>query len=250
MIGREFDRAAQTGRWRDVPAAEKLVLALGLLAAALAAPGAAPLLALLGVTLCVAVLGAGIAPGDLWRSARLPLGFVALGTLAQVLVLDPGGGWPWLRIDPAQLPAAGFTALRSLTALCALLLLALTTPLTDLALICRRFGPLREIADVVLMMFRFIWLLLDCLETGRRSQENRLGYTTPRRALRSGGMLAASLLPRVIDRGRRLERGLAARGLDGELRFLPRGRAASRPRLGAILGSAALLVALLRLVPA
>jgi cobalt/nickel transport system permease protein len=93
-----------------------------------------------------------------------------------------------------------------------------------------------EISDIALMMFRFIWLTLDCAESGVNSQANRLGYATYRGGLKSMGMLLASLLPRVLSRARRLEAGLAARGYTGELRFVELQRAVSRPRQLLILG--------------
>ncbi len=84
----------------------------------------------------------------------------------------------------------------------------------------RRVGVSAELSDIALMMFRFVWLTLDCAEAGVQSQANRLGYVTYRGGLHSMGMLLSSLLPRVLNRARRLESGLAARGYAGELRFV------------------------------
>ena len=66
-----------------------------------------------------------------------------------------------------------------------------------------------------MVMFRIIWLLLDCLEAGQRSLGARLGFNGNRRMLKSSGLLLASLLPRVLGRARRMEAGLAARGYTG-----------------------------------
>ena len=52
------------------------------------------------------------------------------------------------------------------------------------------------------------------------AQAARLGHDGARRRLRSLGLLVGNLLPRALDRARRLEIGLAARGWDGEMRVL------------------------------
>ena len=49
-------------------------------------------------------------------------------------------------------------------------------------------------------MLRLVWILLDCLEAGWRSQLNRLGHRTWRLSFRSSGSLAVALLPRVLNR--------------------------------------------------
>jgi cobalt/nickel transport system permease protein len=61
--------------------------------------------------------------------------------------------------------------------------------------------------------------------------------------LRSLGLLLASLLPRALDRARRLETGLAARGWDGEMRVLSDTPALSWPVLGLIVAAEALTAA-------
>ena len=52
--------------------------------------------------------------------------------------------------------------------------------------------------------------------------------------LRSLGLLLARLLPRALDRARRLETGLAARGWEGEMRVLSDQPALSWPALALI----------------
>ena len=70
------------------------------------------------------------------------------------------------------------------------------------------------------MMYRFVTLTMGVAERTRLAQANRLGYSGVRRSIRSTGMLAATLLPRGLDRARRMETGLAARCYAGELRTL------------------------------
>jgi len=232
---RLIDRNAQTNRWRRIPAVDKAVFAIGMMVVCLLSSWPAQLAVIL-LMLSSLVAGARVPLRDVWSCATIPVGFIAAGTVAQIITLHFHGGLPVFGIAPDALLPAGRVALRSFACVSALIWLALTTPLTDILQLLRRLGMGSEISDIALMMFRFIWLTLDCVESGVNSQANRLGYATYRGGLKSMGMLLASLLPRVLSRARRLEAGLAARGYTGELRFVELQRAVSRPRQLLIVG--------------
>ncbi len=244
---RLIDRNAQTNRWRRIPALDKAVFAIGMMVVCLVSGWPAQLTVIV-LMLCSLVLGARVPSRDVWSCATIPLGFIAASTVAQIITLHFNGGVPVFGIAPEALLPAARVALRSFACLSALLWLALTTPLTDIVQLLRRLGVGSEISDIALMMFRFIWLTLDCVESGVQSQANRLGYATYRGGLRSMGTLLASLLPRVLSRARRLEAGLAARGYTGELRFVELQHARSRPRQLLILGLLAGVLVLGRVV--
>ncbi|SMF28977.1 cobalt/nickel transport system permease protein [Tistlia consotensis] len=244
---RLIDRHAQTSRYRHLPAAEKLIAATGAMAVALTAESFLVEAAVLAAAVALLTLGARVGPRDLWRAARVPVGFVLAGSLAQATSLSLHGGLPSLAWPVGSLEPAAFVALRSLACIAALLGLALTTPLADLLHLLRRGGLGRELGDIAFLMLRIIWVTLDCLTEGLRSQANRLGFVGYRRSLRSLGLLLAALLPRTLGRARRLETGLAARGYDGALCFLRQEQPVSALRLGMILGGLAALATLARL---
>ena len=92
-----------------------------------------------------------------------------------------------------------------------------------------------EIAEIALLTYRFLFLLADTAIAMDAAQAARLGHDGFKRRLRSLGVLAANLLPRAMDRARRLETGLAARGWEGEMRVLPQQSKLSVPGLILIL---------------
>jgi cobalt/nickel transport system permease protein len=231
---RLIDRNAQVNHWRRQPAVEKVLLSLGLMTTALCSNAWSLQVLLLALLLALLIFGARIRFVDIARAASIPAGFILASTLAQCIILRTDQAWPFLTVDVTLFWKAAFVGLRSLTCIAALLLLALTTPLTDLLWLLRRIGLGAEISDIALMMVRLIWLTLDCVEHGRQSQANRLGYTTYRRTLHSLGLLLSSLLPRVLGRAQRLQAGLAARGYHGELRFIAVARRSNAARLGAL----------------
>ncbi len=240
---RLIDRNAHTNRWRRIPAADKAVFALGMMLVCLLTswPAQLAVIVLMAGSL---VAGARVPARDVWNCATIPLGFIAAGSVAQIITLHFAGGIPVFGLSSSSLLPAARVALRSFACVSALIWLALTTPLTDILQLLRRLGVGAEICDIALMMFRFIWLTLDSVESGIQSQANRLGYATYRGGLRSMGMLLASLLPRVLSRARRLEAGLAARGYTGELRFVELQYTASRPRQLLIVGVVAAVACL------
>lgn len=225
------DRAAQLNRWRHRSLTEKAVLALGMLLLAIALPPwpAAPLVA--AAMTAAALIGARVPPRVWLACLAAPLGFLLVGVASLLVRIDAGG----IGLAPGGMAAAAGLAARSLAALTCLLFLALTTPATDLIGGLRRLGLPAEIAEVALLMYRFLFLLAETAAAMDAAQAARLGHAGLRRRLRSLGLLIAALLPRALDRARRLEIGLAARGWDGEMPILARPAAVSRSGLALVL---------------
>jgi cobalt/nickel transport system permease protein len=121
------------------------------------------------------------------------------------------------------------------------LFLALTTPAADLVAGMRRLGVPTEIAEMALLMYRFLFLLTDTAESMNAAQTARLGHVTYSRHMKSLSLLIANLMPRAFARARALEVGLAARGWRGELKVLSPVRSPSALNLG-IIGALELLV--------
>lgn len=245
---RAIDRAAQTNRWRRRPAAEKALTFIGLMLVSLIAAGWIGQIVILMLVLCLVLVAARVAPRDLRAAAVVPAGFILAGTAVQMITLHWAGGpevvGPVVGIaGPEMLSAAAFTGLRSITCVACLIGLALTTPLTSLLQMVQRRGLAPDISDLAMMMFRIVWLVLDCLETGQRAQAARLGHAGWGRQIRSGGRLLAGLLPRVLDRAQRMNAGLAVRGYDGRLRFAGTEAVAAPARLALLAGGLVLAAA-------
>jgi cobalt/nickel transport system permease protein len=77
------------------------------------------------------------------------------------------------------------------------------------------------VVEVASVVYRLLFVLLESLRTIREAQTVRMGYSSVRRSYRSSGVLAAAVLTRSWDRARRLQEGLAGRGLETGLRVLP-----------------------------
>jgi len=226
-----IDRAAHLNRWRHRSLAEKAVLALGMLALAVILPPFPTSLVVVVVMVPATLAGARV-PLKVWLGcAAAPLGFLLMGTMPILLRLDATG----LGLAPGGPALAAGLAARAIAALSCLLFLALTTPACDLIGGLRRLGLPAEIAELALLIYRFLFLLGDTALAMDAAQAARLGHVGLGRRLRSLGLLIATLLPRALERARRLEIGLAARGWDGEMRVLSRRAALSPSALALVL---------------
>ena len=127
----------------------------------------------------------------------------------------------WLASGPAQLDLAVRLASRALGCAAALNFLALTTPLVDLVDLLRRLRVPTLLVDLMTLIYRFIFSLLESLERMRTAQDCRLGYCAFRQGVRSAGLLGGRLFIDAYQRSRRLETALQGRGYSGELRVLP-----------------------------
>ena len=232
MARLSLDDVAWTSRWRDRSVAEKAWLSTGLLLCAVSAQRLAVAVAV-ALASAVAALGFARVPARaLGRAVAGPALFVAVGVAAVVLSVgaSPAGeGWSWgpFAVTTHSLDRGVDVASRSIAAVCALLLLASTTPMTDLLSSARRTGLPAELLDVAAVTYRMIFLLLDSQAGIRESQSARLGYATRSAAYRSLGALGAATLMRAWTRARALEAGLAGRGYDGSLRTVGRERPVS-----------------------
>ncbi len=236
-----IDRVAHTNRWRSRSLSEKALLAFGLLVVTLAFPPWPTAAAVLVAAAAAAMVGARV-PVRIWGLAMAaPVGFVVTG--AATLMVSLGDGGPALA--PNGLVDAAALTLRASAAASALLLLAFTTPASDLVAGLARARVPAEIVELALLIYRFLFVLADTFAAMHAAQEARLGHVDWRRRIRSSGLLAANLLPRALDRAHRMEAGLAARGWDGgPLRVMTPRRPVSAAGLAAVVATLAALVGL------
>lgn len=239
MTGLAVDEAAWSSAWRRRSPEDKALLCLGLVVCALVLP-AWPGSVLVGLTAVVLALGAARVPARTFgRAVRWPLAFVAVGALTAVVQVD-GGGLGWA---PDAAARAGSLVGHAVAGSAAVLLLATTTPMSDLLPALRRLRVPAAVVEVASVVYRLLFVLLDSLDTIREAQTARMGYSSLRRSYRSSGALAAAVLTRSWDRARRLQEGLAGRGMETGLRVLPEVRPSSRLFLAATAAGIAGIVA-------
>lgn len=171
------------------------------------------------------------APLRTWlKTLAAPAAFLLAGAPFLAVSIDFTSGFS-LHFSPDGWQLALETTVRALAAMSCLAFLTLTTPLVDWVPLLRRVGIPAGIIELILLIYRLIFVFVERALTARQAQTARLGYTRLDRSLRSLGGLAGNLFQQSLQQARRLEIGLAARGYRGELRVLTPDRPLSWPRL-------------------
>jgi len=234
------DSYAYTSPLRRIDPVEKGVVTLFSLLVALVGPApVTPLLVAMFLG-ALTVFWAGIPGRAYLKLYLLPLGFLVLGWFSLALSFSPlagsttgyEAGWlparialsigPWqLYFTPAGLRTAGAMMARSLGALSCLYFFALTTPLTQLVSMLNVLRVPGLISELLLLIYRFTFVLLDVATAIYLAQSARNGYARIKNGYFSLGQLVANLFLKAMAKGRAVFLALEARGYQGELRVLP-----------------------------
>jgi cobalt/nickel transport system permease protein len=230
----DIDECAYGNAWRERHASEKLLLAGGMLALAIGLPPFPAALLIAGGMAVFSLCAARIPWRVYLRVMIVPAGFALISAAAVMVSLTSD-----LRLEVAPRGAQEATRIlaRSLAAVSCLSFLMLSTPVEEIVSLLRRLGMPAAIAEVMLATHRFISIFAETAQTMWQAQTARCGYATRRRAWRSVSLLAASLFVHSLDRARRMETALAARGYEGETIWLEPQRKASAASLCAIAGA-------------
>ncbi|WP_425005608.1 cobalt ECF transporter T component CbiQ [Mycolicibacterium sp. S3B2] len=203
-----IDAVAWRSGWRRRSVAEKTVLLGGVVGLTLVLPPWPTLVLLLA--LCLGISRSAQVPlTHLGRCLRAPAVFIGLATASTVVAVDTA---PW-RVSVSDQAVAHSVQLggRAIVATVAMVLFASTTPMTMVMTSLRRIGVPIACVEVITVMYRMTFILLESIAVTRDAQAARLGYSTAWRAMNSAGLLTAAVLVRAWAQARRLDAGLAGR---------------------------------------
>lgn len=109
---------------------------------------------------------------------------------------------------------------KALGAVACLYYLSLNTPMVDLLSAFKKLRCPSLIIELMSLIYRFIFVLMETAETMFTAQKSRLGYDRVSSGYRSMGMLVSSLFIRSYKKADILYTALEARGYEGELHVL------------------------------
>ncbi|HWQ65885.1 MAG TPA: cobalt ECF transporter T component CbiQ [Methanospirillum sp.] len=223
MLGHLLDEQAQNNRLSHVHPAPKILVGIGSLILILIAPS--PCIGVLsaGVLSFVILLVAQIPPRCYIRILMIPTGFTLMSVI--VILLMTGGGevywqmhllsWLELTITSRGIEECIIILSRVLGCTTSLLFISLTTPLPDIILVLQRFRVPGEITDLMMILYRYIFILLDQAMQIHTAQTMRLGYSRPREATESFGMLCGALFLSSWKSGDNLIQAMECRCYNG-----------------------------------
>lgn len=235
-----IDTLAYTSPLRQKSPALKTAFATGSLLICVAAGSFAVSCCIL-IVMGILTVGIGKIPLQRYQSLMLiPLGFLLLGTLAVVFSVSgqPNGifviplGHVYLTASASSLLYGLRLICTSLAAVSCLYFLSLTTPITDLLSVLRRAHCPALLLELMFLVYRFLFVLLETASHIRTAQKCRLGMRDQKTALKSAGLLLAVLLEQAFFRSNRLYDAMESRCFDGELRVLSRTSRATGKEIG------------------
>ncbi|MGE5831341.1 MAG: cobalt ECF transporter T component CbiQ [Methanomicrobiales archaeon] len=214
---------AQGNGLREVSPSLKLGAALGAILLCLLSPGFPGPLAIAALLSLGILLLARVDPRTYGRLLLAPFSFALVSAGAILLLTGAGSAFfswtplPWLSlsITPAGINEGILVLSRMTGGMSALIFLAVTTPMTDLFMVMRRYGVPEPVLDLAMMIYRSIFTILDQLVQTYQAQRMRLGYSSFRESLRSFSNLAGSVFIAGWIAGEDLVRAMDARCYDG-----------------------------------
>ncbi|OKH54626.1 cobalt ECF transporter T component CbiQ [Calothrix sp. HK-06] len=107
---------------------------------------------------------------------------------------------------------------RALAALSCLYFIMLTVPFVELLQALRKFGFPQLLAELLLLMYRFIFVLLNTASELWTAQQARFGYRTFNSGMKSLALLIGQLFQRTIENYRQMSLSVESRGFNGDFR--------------------------------
>jgi cobalt/nickel transport system permease protein len=204
-----FNDYAYSSQLKNVAASHKLLFSMVTLCISLWADSLPTSLLILLLmswhTLCKSGIGAKI----YFKMLRIPLSFLLMSV---VMVAIP--------FTPLTIYKAFHLFFKSFAALSCLYYLSLTTPLTTLLSTLAKLKVPTLFIELMLLMYRFIFIVLETCHQMMLAQKVRLGYSSYRSSFRCFGSLFATLFIRAFEKANAVYTALEARGHDGELKVL------------------------------
>ncbi len=223
-----LDDYAHANALRDVNPRLKLALGLGsILVCAFSSSPVAPLL--VAATLSAATIFLAKIPARFYlKMLAMPLAFVLFSCLA-VIFLQGGEALLSfsilginLEVSREGLNLALLLTARTLGGMSALFFIALTTPMIEVFSILKSAGLPGFLIELSMLIYRYIFVLLDQAATIHSAQTMRLGGENVRSSVLSFSMLASVLFLRAWEQGERLIVAMDSRCYDGRLEIMER----------------------------
>lgn len=166
----------------------------------------------------------------------IPLAFLLLSTIAIMVNLSPEPlsrvaipfGQSYLTVSWEGFIQCVNLTLTALAAVSCLYFLTLTTPLTDILLVLRKCKCPHLIIELMMLIYRFIFVLFELASSLYQSQACRLGHKDLRTTWNSMGKLMAVLLVRAMQKSNRLFDAMESRCYNGTIIVLEEHHAAAK----------------------
>ena len=223
-----IDKLCYYSKLRYVNAGEKFAYAIATLIFCLVSRSIAIALLVLAVNGILNVKTGGIPLSRYKTLMAVPLAFLFLSTIAIIINISK------TPLDAFAIPVGSYyitgshssilygiqLILTALASVSCLYFLSLNTPMTDIILVLHRLHCPLLLQELMLLIYRFIFVLLDIASAITTSQNSRLGNKDYKTSLKSFGSMISVLFIRAMKKSNALYDAMEARCYDGTIRVL------------------------------
>ena len=223
-----IDRLCYQSNFRYVNAGEKFAFSmLSLIACVFSRSAAVSCFVLLAMGI-LSVWKGGIPLFRYLRCLSVPLVFLLLSSLAVAVGVSrvpldlfavPFGGL-YLTGSREALRYAGNLVLTALASVSCLYFLSFHTPMPDIQNVLRRLHCPKLLLELMLLIYRYIFVLSGTAREIRIAQDSRLGNRDYRTSVKYFSAMASALFVRAMKRSGALYNAMEARCFDGDIRVL------------------------------
>lgn len=162
------------------------------------------------------------------RLCAIPFSFLLIGCVTvaisfsqspQGLLAVPFFG-TWLTVTKAGLLQAAGLFCKAAACVCCLYFLSVTTPLSHVLGLLERLHAPALLVELMLLIYRFIFILADVAAQMVTAQKARLGNASYRASLRSLVALMATLFVRAMQKSARIFDAMESRGYTGGIGYI------------------------------
>ncbi|MDC7287019.1 cobalt ECF transporter T component CbiQ [Blautia schinkii] len=223
-----IDKLCYQSKLRYVNAGEKSAFAMLTLIACVGSRSIAVAAIVLAVTGILTVYKGGIPLFRYLHFLKVPLAFLILSTVAIVFNLShtpgdlfsiPLGSW-YLSVSLTDFRYALQLIATAMAAVSCLYFLSFSTPMPDILEVLRRIRCPRLMIELMLLIYRFIFVLMEISSAISISQKSRLGNVNFRTSLKSFGALSSALFIRAIKKSNALYDAMESRCYNGTIHVL------------------------------
>ena len=223
-----IDKLCYYSKLRYVNAGEKFAYAMATLIFCLVSRSIVIALLVLAVNGILNVKTGGIPLSRYKTLMAVPLAFLFLSTIAIIINISK------TPLDAFAIPVGSYyitgsyssilygiqLILTALASVSCLYFLSLNTPMTDIILVLHKLHCPLLIQELMLLIYRFIFVLLDIASAITTSQNSRLGNKDYKTSIKSFGSMISVLFIRAMKKSNALYDAMEARCYDGTIRVL------------------------------
>jgi len=169
-----------------------------------------------------------ISPSGYLSILAIPITFILLGTFTIAIDFskEPIGqynlylGFCYVFTSQAKLKTMVFLIIKVFAAISALQMMTLSTPSSEIIYVLRKAHVPKLIVELMSLIYRYIFILMDVYTKMKNSAESRLGYCDFKTSCYTFGSIASNMLVVSLKKANAYYDAMEARCYDGDLIFL------------------------------